>query len=571
MSKSGKVATLSGMVDTDMEDDTINGDAFPTPDSNQENTGPKRKATKGKPAAKKLAKSKPQPKRTSGASRNVTSAPARSGKVKGKRAPLKDQTNQQYADDTEEVDEFAAQNEGDTVMDAPAESSPKVQKTAPAKRKARPLKATAQQHIVEKQKDGEFEYTPTASRTLKPSKKAPARKNQPIIQETQRSPETDPSVLPEQDQADPEMPQSVFPGPTATRDLSPLRCSRIVPRRRAGSASSTERPTGAGDAATRRKLGEMTKKLEILELKYRTLRETGIKEAEANFERLRTQSEAKAKAAHNLIHSLKTELAIQKALSADTSTIQKQIGNREADLIETRALADGLSTQLAEAQNENKALQAKLANARSTSATVQSLGAKTPGSAFRARQQLQGGRTIMVGSAEAAQTAQVAQLKEDLYSDLTGLILRGVERGAESDVYDCIQTGRNGSKYFHRVLIANPPPLSSLFSLPNYVSNDSTRAAFFHISSYRSGRKKELTRPNPPALHFKLAIAKDPDESYENTEFIYTPRLDSNRDRDLIALLPEYLTDEITFARTNAAMFYGKVVETLMKRPMESR
>ena len=55
-------------------------------------------------------------------------------------------------------------------------------------------------------------------------------------------------------------------------------------------------------------------------------------------------------------------------------------------------------------------------------------------------------RTIMVGSAEAAHAAQVAQLKEDLYSDLTGLILRGVDIGSDSDTYDCIQTGRNGSK-----------------------------------------------------------------------------------------------------------------------------
>ena len=58
----------------------------------------------------------------------------------------------------------------------------------------------------------------------------------------------------------------------------------------------------------------------------------------------------------------------------------------------------------------------------------------------------------MVGSAEAAYAAQVAQLKEDLYSDLTGLILRGVERKDESDIYDCIQTGRNGSK------CSLPPP-----------------------------------------------------------------------------------------------------------------
>ena len=56
-------------------------------------------------------------------------------------------------------------------------------------------------------------------------------------------------------------------------------------------------------------------------------------------------------------------------------------------------------------------------------------------------------RTVMVGSAEAAQAAQVAQLKEDLYSDLTGLILRSVERSDESDLYDCLQTGPNGSKF----------------------------------------------------------------------------------------------------------------------------
>ena len=72
------------------------------------------------------------------------------------------------------------------------------------------------------------------------------------------------------------------------------------------------------------------------------------------------------------------------------------------------------------------------------------------------------------------------------------------------------------------------------------------------------------------ALHFKLAVAKDTEGGYEDTEFQYTPRLDGNRDRDLIALLPEYLTDEITFSRTNAAMFYGRVVETLTKkRPVE--
>lgn len=115
-------------------------------------------------------------------------------------------------------------------------------------------------------------------------------------------------------------------------------------------------------------------------------------------------------------------------------------------LARAQAQVNQLTASLSQVQKENKALQAKLANSRSASVTVESANAaRTPGSAMKGNGQQ---RTIMVGSAEAAQAAQVALLKEDLYSDLTGLILRGVERGDEADVYDCIQTGRNGSKSF---------------------------------------------------------------------------------------------------------------------------
>lgn len=125
--------------------------------------------------------------------------------------------------------------------------------------------------------------------------------------------------------------------------------------------------------------------------------------------------------------------------------MRNQLSSRDADLSKTQALANQLSASLAEVQNENKALQAKLANSRNASVAVDIVGAKTPASAMKVKNQGQT-RTVMVGSAEAAHAAQVAQLKEDLYSDLTGLILRGVDMGSEADTYDCIQTGRNGSK-----------------------------------------------------------------------------------------------------------------------------
>lgn len=141
---------------------------------------------------------------------------------------------------------------------------------------------------------------------------------------------------------------------------------------------------------------------------------------------------------------MKKELATQVTLAQESRSLQAQLLTSDNALSEAQVQVNQLTASLSQVQKENKALQAKLANSRNAAVTVESVNAsRTPGSAMKGNGQQ---RTIMVGSAEAAQAAQVALLKEDLYSDLTGLILRGVERGDEADVYDCIQTGRNGSK-----------------------------------------------------------------------------------------------------------------------------
>ena len=101
-----------------------------------------------------------------------------------------------------------------------------------------------------------------------------------------------------------------------------------------------------------------------------------------------------------------------------------------------------LSKSLLEAQNESRSLTAKLAAARATSQKAESLGPKLPGSAGKNASQ----RPVLLGGAEAAKEAQRNQLKEELYRDLTGLVILGVKTGEEENVYDCIQTGRNGSK-----------------------------------------------------------------------------------------------------------------------------
>lgn len=69
------------------------------------------------------------------------------------------------------------------------------------------------------------------------------------------------------------------------------------------------------------------------------------------------------------------------------------------------------------------------------------------------------------------------------------------------------------------------------------------------------------------ALHFKLAVPHVSAANFESAEFQYTPLLDENRDRDLVNLLPDYLTVDITFSRQQASKFYTRVIDALMKRP----
>jgi septal ring factor EnvC (AmiA/AmiB activator) len=148
-------------------------------------------------------------------------------------------------------------------------------------------------------------------------------------------------------------------------------------------------------------------------------------------------------ASNELIASMKKELATQTSLAQESRSLRSKLQSRETEMSKLQSQISEMCANLSGAQNEIKALQAKLAASRN--ATVESANSKAPGSAIKHNGQV---RTIMVGSAEAVQAAQVAQLKEDLYSDLTGLIVRGVKRLDDGDIYDCIQTGRNGSKFF---------------------------------------------------------------------------------------------------------------------------
>ncbi|POR36650.1 Monopolin complex subunit pcs1 [Tolypocladium paradoxum] len=254
------------------------------------------------------------------------------------------------------------------------------------------------------------------------------------------------------------------------------------------------------DASIRRRLGELTKKYENLEMRHRDLREVGVKAAERNFERLKKQAEETAAGSNKLILQLKEELAAQSALATQGEQVRQQLERSEANSNQLQAKIDELATSLSGARSEIKTLSAKLSASRNAEASI-----KVPGSALKAG---------AAGSRSApSEVVQAAQAKEDLYGDLTGLIVRGVRRGDEEDVFDCIQTGRNGT------------------------------------------------------LHFKLALDRgDGSDNYEDVQFTYRPQLDADRDGDLMEVLPDYLVEEITFPRPHASKFYSRVIKSLTER-----
>lgn len=165
-------------------------------------------------------------------------------------------------------------------------------------------------------------------------------------------------------------------------------------------------------------------------------------------------------AANELITSLRAELKAQSLLASEASSLRSELSTQTSAATTSASEKKTLQNALTEANNEVKALQIKLAATRSSSTAIHSIdNVRVPGSVAKPTAQ----RTLLVGSAEAAKEAQKRVLKEELYSDLTGLIVRDVKRKEEKgeEVYDCIQTGRNGSESLPPLSLyapSSPPP-----------------------------------------------------------------------------------------------------------------
>lgn len=338
------------------------------------------------------------------------------------RQALKDRTNVQDRSDAEdeEVDDKPKSKRAKTTAAATQKST-----RAPAKSKA--------------------------SNTT--NKRAPATEALAVIPETQPSPHHGEDISQSIEGIDAEMDVTNIPTPprhqtyvqrarsTSVQPATlPVRNSaRSVsaqpgyppPRERSGSASATERR--GGDPELRRQLNDVTKKHENLKLKYQSLQEVG--NGNAQFEKLRSATEKKAREAEEVIAALKKEVS---ELKKSGST-----GGESKDSSRLSTEIKDLKASLQTSENEKKALEAKLMAARQQIANSAIPESNKKDTAL---------------PANATDLQKELKMKENLYSDLTGLIIRGVKRKEGEDEYDCIQTGRNGSKSPTPLPLPHIPP-----------------------------------------------------------------------------------------------------------------
>ncbi|ROT34822.1 hypothetical protein SODALDRAFT_329435 [Sodiomyces alkalinus F11] len=268
-------------------------------------------------------------------------------------------------------------------------------------------------------------------------------------------------------------------------------------------SSSINMPTSEsirniGSATLQSQMGELNSIYERLEARYQNLRELGIGEAERNFERLKKQCEEQANAANDLISGLRAELVVQRQLAEEAQQHREHYEDANAQIAE-------LKTSLSEAQEETQVLREKLLAAGSTEIPgikVSSSGSKRCNDVPRN------------DSAPAAvYEVHEAQMKDELYGDLTGLVIQNTMRKPSGIAFDCIQRGNIG------------------------------------------------------ILRFRLtAGVKGCDTDYEDAQFTYMPQLDAERDKELTSVLPDYLIEDITFPRSQAGKFFSRISQSLNRK-----
>ena len=325
--------TLSALMHVGSDGETRNSDQdmTDTPESRTENVEPAKKAKgRSKVAANKVTGPKKTSRQNDQDSSVVEKKPVGRKNTTSKRQALKEKRNDQFPSDTEEMEDLQGRVSDDTgrksAVSGDELDASVVAVKQPAKGR-RPPKRKIDTILLEEVKttatNEPSESVPAAPKNSKGRGKASSAVTKPkarghhppteeegdeaVIPETQQVPmDADQSSLPDEEEDEVKRTAQLTTKRTSHKRAEATHKQPQVGAKRGGGVSDNE--GAGGDPATRRRLGELTKKLENLDFKYNNLREVGIKEAEANFEKLKNKSEERSKCMSSSLNSVETRV-----------------------------------------------------------------------------------------------------------------------------------------------------------------------------------------------------------------------------------------------------------------------
>jgi hypothetical protein len=318
MAPRSALANISFTVDSASEDEMTYDELneLPTPDSNIENKAPGRKArgtatqsNKPAPATKAPTRGRPATRRVDDGSASETK---RGNAAVSKKAPAKPGRKAAAGrkgaaeSDDEEVDDF------DDDMVEPAEPPKPAKRGRPPKAKkmqeeevaaeAAPAKKTRKTSVKETAASADTKTRATAkTRTSKRATES-EHEHEP---ETFTIPETQPEFVADEvdiedsveiEDTQESMPPPPRPSVRQTQKQSSRTRQPSDAIRRAGSTSDSER-----DPAMRRRVGELTKKLDSMTARFETLKEAARSGKESNFEQLKARTEQRDRGKFNMV------------------------------------------------------------------------------------------------------------------------------------------------------------------------------------------------------------------------------------------------------------------------------
>ncbi|KAK6333912.1 hypothetical protein TWF730_004091 [Orbilia blumenaviensis] len=241
----------------------------------------------------------------------------------------------------------------------------------------------------------------------------------------------------------------------------------------------------AGKAPVKPDADGLADELAQLKIKYEKLRRLQTDHADAIHDEQIKALEERDKASQSIIKNLKDELKSR-------SVSLQQFQEKETRIQELEKQNSLMEDKIERLLQDHAVLSAKLETARNIG--------KTPSNNSKA-------------IAPSGASKEFSQHRENLYSDLCGLIVVNVKSDEDGGIeYDCLSTGKNG------------------------------------------------------ALHFKLQLDAEDDEDDEDDDgpyFTYNPMLERGRDERLIAVLPPIFRDEMNFKRTRGVDFYLQLMQSL--------